>query len=60
LLYGLTLLQEAIKDGALKQRRPLGKVVTPEEIASFSSRCLRDEKQQNRIAMTQIDSPKGV
>jgi len=60
LLYGLTLLQEAIKDGALKQRRPLGKVVTPEEIASFSSRCLRDEKQLNRIAMTQLDSPKGV
>ncbi|NQZ33473.1 MAG: NADH-quinone oxidoreductase subunit B [Oceanospirillaceae bacterium] len=60
LLYGLILLQQAIKDGAPKQRRPLGKVVTAQEIDDFASRCLRDEKQAKRIAMTQIDSPKGV
>ena len=60
LLYGLTILQEAIKNGAAKQRRPLGKVVTAEEIEAFACRNLRDEKNARRIAMTQIDSPDGV
>jgi len=60
LLYGLTILQEAIASGAAKQRRPLGKVVTPEQIEAFACRNLRDEKNAQRIAMTQIDSPDGV
>ncbi|MCJ8338987.1 MAG: NADH-quinone oxidoreductase subunit B [Pseudomonadales bacterium] len=60
LLYGLTILQEAIKNGDAKQRRPLGKVVTAEQIEAFACRNLRDEKNAQRIAMTQIDSPDGV
>lgn len=60
LLYGLTILQEAIASGEAKQRRPLGKVVTPEQIEAFACRNLRDEKNAQRIAMTQIDSPDGV
>ncbi|EPJ52925.1 MAG: NuoB protein [Osedax symbiont Rs2] len=60
LLYGLTVLQEAIKNGADKQQRPLGKVVTAKQIEAFSCRNLRDEKNARRIAMTQIDSPDGV
>ncbi|MCJ8300900.1 MAG: NADH-quinone oxidoreductase subunit B [Pseudomonadales bacterium] len=60
LLYGLTILQEAIKNGDAKQRRPLGKVVTAEQSEAFACRNLRDEKNAQRIAMTQIDSPDGV
>jgi len=60
LLYGLNLLQEAIKNGEAKQRRPIGRIVTPEEIDNFAARSLRDEKHSKRIAMTQIDSPDNV
>ena len=60
LLYGLITLQQALADGAPKQRRPLNRVVSDQEISNFASRCLRDEKQAGRIAMTQIDSPEGV
>ena len=60
LLYGLTLLQEAIKNGDAKQRRPIGRIITPKEVDDYITRSLRDEKHQNRIAVTQLDSPDGV
>lgn len=66
LLYGLTLLQEAIQKGYSKQRRPIGHVVTQEEIENFMANSpqgvhsLRDEKHADRIQMTQLDSPDGV
>ncbi len=62
LLYGLTLLQKAILDGYDKQRRPIGHIVTPEEIDHFAAktRSLRDEKNQQRMATTQLDSPDKV
>ena len=62
LLYGLTLLQKAILDGYDKQRRPIGHIVTPEEIDHFAAetRSLRDEKNQQRMAATQLDSPDKV
>ncbi|MEE9345395.1 MAG: NADH-quinone oxidoreductase subunit B family protein [Methylococcales bacterium] len=62
LLYGLTLLQKAISDGYDKQRRPIGHLVTPEEIDHFAAhtRSLRDEKNQQRMAATELDSPTKV
>ncbi len=62
LLYGLTLLQKAILDGYDKQRRPIGHIVTPEEIDHFAatSRSLRDEKNQQRMSTTQLDTPDKV
>lgn len=60
LMYGLTLLQDAIKDGAGRQRRPLNRVVTPEEIEQFACRSLRDEKNEARMKMTKLNTPDGV
>jgi len=60
LLYGINLLQEAIQNGDTKQRRPIGRFVTPQEVDDFSCRSLRDEKHEGRIAMTQLDSPDSV
>ncbi len=60
LMYGLTLLQEAIKKGYNKQKRPLNKVITPEEIAAFATRNIRDEKTAQRKTMTTLAKPDEV
>ena len=60
LMYGLTLLQQAIKDGFSKQKRPLNRIITPEEIENFSVRNLRDEKNSSRMAVTTLRTPDGV
>ncbi|MCH9697779.1 MAG: NADH-quinone oxidoreductase subunit B [Gammaproteobacteria bacterium] len=62
LLYGLTLLQKAIQDGYDKQRRPIGHIVTPDEIDHFAAktRSCRDEKNQQRMATTQLEKPDKV
>jgi len=60
LLYGLTLLQEGIQKGYAKQRRPIGRFVTPEEVENFAARSLRDQKNSQRIATTTLDSPDGA
>jgi NADH-quinone oxidoreductase subunit B len=60
LLYALTLLQEGIKEGYPKQRRPIGRFITPEEVDDFKMRSLRDEKNKDRIAVTQLNSPDGI
>jgi NADH-quinone oxidoreductase subunit B len=60
LMYGLTLLQDAIKNGDGKQRRPLNRVITPEEIEAFSCRSMRDEKNEERMRVTKLRTPDGV
>ncbi|QDO83636.1 NADH-quinone oxidoreductase subunit B [Shewanella psychropiezotolerans] len=60
LMYGLTLLQEAIKNGDARQRRPLNRVITPQEIESFSCRNLRDEKHALRVASNKLTPPDRV
>ncbi len=60
LMYGLTLLQQAIKEGYSKQKRPLNHIITPEEIESFATRNLRDEKNDSRMAITKLRTPDGV
>ncbi|SFD04141.1 NuoB/complex I 20 kDa subunit family protein [Pseudoalteromonas denitrificans] len=60
LMYGLTLLQQAITQGYDKQKRPLNRVVTADEIAQFSTRNLRDEKNTHRMATTTLRTPDGV
>jgi len=60
LMYGLTLLQQAIKEGYSKQQRPLNRVITPQEIDSFTTRNLRDEKNDDRMATTTLRTPDGV
>jgi len=60
LMYGLTLLQQAIKEGYSKQQRPLNRVITPQEIERFSTRNLRDEKNDERMATTTLRTPDGV
>lgn len=60
LMYGLTLLQEAIKEGYPKQRRPLNRHVTPEEIDAFSCRSLRDEKAPARAKQSKLSPPDEV
>lgn len=60
LIYGLNLLQQAIKEGYPKQARPLNRVVTPEEIANFTPPNLRDLKQQQRNSATKLTPPDGV
>ncbi|NRB22103.1 MAG: NADH-quinone oxidoreductase subunit B [Shewanella sp.] len=60
LMYGLTLLQEAIKNGYPRQRRPLNRVITPEEIDSFACRNLRDEKHAARVASDKLTPPDRV
>lgn len=60
LMYGLTLLQQAIKEGYPKQRRPLNRHVTPQEIADFSCRSLRDEKTPERSKQNKLSPPDGV
>jgi NADH-quinone oxidoreductase subunit B len=60
LMYGLTLLQQAIKEGYSKQQRPLNRVITPQEIEQFSTRNLRDEKNDARMATTTLRTPDGV
>jgi len=60
LMYGLTLLQQAIKEGYSKQQRPLNRVITPQEIESFSTRNLRDEKNEQRMAVTTLRTTDGV
>jgi NADH-quinone oxidoreductase subunit B len=60
LMYGLTLLQDAIKNKDGKQRRPLNRVITPEEVEAFSCRSMRDEKNEERMKMTKLRTPDGV
>ncbi|MPY25987.1 NADH-quinone oxidoreductase subunit B [Shewanella sp. YLB-07] len=60
LMYGLTLLQEAIKNGDARQRRPLNRVITPQEIESFACRNLRDEKHALRVASNKLTPPDRV
>ena len=60
LMYGLTLLQQAIKEGYTKQQRPLNRIITPEEIENFAARNLRDEKNDARMAVTTLRTPDGV
>ncbi|MCL1064056.1 NADH-quinone oxidoreductase subunit B [Shewanella benthica] len=60
LMYGLTLLQEAIKNGSPRQRRPLNRVITPQEIESFACRNLRDEKHASRVASDKLTPPDRV
>ena len=60
LMYGLTLLQQAIKDGEAKQRRPLNRVITPQEIESFACRNLRDEKHASRVIIDKLTPPDRV
>lgn len=60
LMYALTLLQEAIRNGDGKQRRPLKRIITPEEIAAFSCRSMRDEKNEQRMRATKLRTPDGV
>ena len=60
LLYGITLLQQAIQEQHPAQRRPLKRVVDPAEIAAFKPPSLRDEKNKDRIAVTQLKTPDGV
>ena len=60
LMYGLTLLQQAIKEGYSKQKRPLNRIITPEEIENFAVRNLRDEKNASRMAVTTLRTPDGV
>jgi len=60
LMYGLTLLQEAIRNGDGKQRRPLNRVITPEEIEAFSCRSMRDEKNAERMRTDRLRPPDEV
>ncbi|EDP99425.1 NuoB/complex I 20 kDa subunit family protein [Shewanella benthica] len=60
LMYGLTLLQEAIKNGYPRQRRPLNRVITPQEIESFACRNLRDEKHALRVTSDKLTPPDRV
>ncbi|MCG7497277.1 NADH-quinone oxidoreductase subunit B [Vibrio sp. Of7-15] len=60
LMYGLTLLQQAIKEGYPKQRRPLNRQVTPEEIDAFACRSLRDEKTPSRSKQNKLTPPDEV
>jgi len=60
LMYGLNLLQQAIKEGYSKQQRPLNRIITPEEIDRYATRSLRDEKNSARMATTTLRTPDGV
>jgi len=60
LIYGLNLLQQAIKSGYPPQARPLNKVVSPQEIAAFTPPNLRDQKQAQRCATTKLKPPDTV
>jgi len=60
LIYGLNLLQQAIKEGYPTQARPLNKVISAQEIADFTPPNLRDQKQQQRNAMTKLKPPDTV
>ena len=60
LMYGLTLLQQAIKEGYSRQQRPLNRIITPEEIEAYATRNLRDEKNDSRMAVTKLRTPDGV
>lgn len=60
LMYALTLLQEGIRNNDGRQRRPLKKVITPEEIAAFATRSMRDEKNTERMKATKLRTPDGV
>lgn len=60
LMYALTLLQEAIKNGDGRQRRPLNRVITEQEIAAYSCRSMRDEKNEARMKANKLRTPDGV
>lgn len=60
LIYGLNLLQQAIKEGNPKQARPLNRIVTPQEIENFTVPNMRDIKQQERSQTTKLDPPDKV
>ncbi|MCE9687719.1 NADH-quinone oxidoreductase subunit B [Shewanella sp. AS16] len=60
LMYGLTLLQQAIRDGYSRQQRPLKRVVSAEEIQAFACRSLRDEKTPQRVRADKLAPPDGV
>jgi NADH-quinone oxidoreductase subunit B len=60
LIYGLNLLQQAIKEGYPKQSRPLNRMVTAQEIANFTPPNLRDLKRQQRSTATKLAPPDTV
>lgn len=60
LMYGLTLLQEAIQKGEPRQARPLNRTISPEEIQAFSCRNMRDEKHEQRIQTDKLTPPDEV
>ncbi|GGI97916.1 NADH-quinone oxidoreductase subunit B [Shewanella hanedai] len=60
LMYGLTLLQEAIQKGEPRQARPLNRTITPEEIQVFACRNMRDEKHEQRIQADKLTPPDEV
>lgn len=60
LMYGLTLLQEAIQKGEPRQARPLNRTITPEEIQAFACRNMRDEKHELRIQADKLTPPDEV
>lgn len=60
LMYGLNLLQDAIKKGYPKQARPLHRVVTAEEINNFTPPNLRDLKLKERKSTTKLTPPDRV
>jgi NADH-quinone oxidoreductase subunit B len=60
LMYGLTLLQEAIQKGEPRQARPLNRTITPEEIQTFACRNMRDEKHEQRIKTDKLTPPDEV
>jgi len=60
LIYGLNLLQQAIKEGYPKQARPLNRVVSAQEIADFTPPNMRDIKQSQRQSTTKLDPPDSV
>jgi NADH-quinone oxidoreductase subunit B len=60
LIYGLNLLQQAIKEGYPAQARPLNRVVSADEIANFTPPNFRDQKQASRCATTKLTPPDTV
>jgi NADH-quinone oxidoreductase subunit B len=60
LMYGLTLLQEAIQKGEPRQARPLNRTITPEEIQTFACRNMRNEKHEQRIKTDKLTPPDEV
>ncbi|NRA61699.1 MAG: NADH-quinone oxidoreductase subunit B [Psychrobium sp.] len=60
LIYGLNLLQQAIREGYPKQARPLNRVITAQEVDDFIPPNMRDEKHQQRKSTTKLTPPDRV